>query len=51
MDLTSLLITKIGRDLRNKTMAIEYAFSKISRGSVKNSQEGFCNYICLHIDV
>ncbi len=37
-NLTSLLITKMGRDLRNNTMAIEYAFSKISRGSVGNSQ-------------
>jgi hypothetical protein len=28
-DPTSLLIAKMGKDLKNKTMAIEYAFSKI----------------------
>jgi hypothetical protein len=42
-DLTSLLITKMGRDLGNKTMAAEYAFSKIS--IVGNDQEGIYNYM------
>jgi hypothetical protein len=30
----------MGKDIRNKTMVAEYAFSKISRGSVGNGQEG-----------
>jgi len=50
-DPTSLLITKMARDFRNKTMATKYVFSKISRGSVGNDQEGICNYICLQINV
>jgi hypothetical protein len=41
----------MGRDFKNKTMAIGYAFSKISRGSVGNSQKGICNYIYLQIGV
>jgi hypothetical protein len=35
------------RDFKNKNMAAEYVFSKISRGSVGNDQKGICNYICL----
>jgi hypothetical protein len=31
----------MGRDLKNKTMATKYAFSKISRGSVGNVKKGF----------
>jgi hypothetical protein len=46
---TSLLITKMARDFRNKIMVAEYVFSKILRGSV--CQEGICNCICLHIHV
>jgi hypothetical protein len=41
----------MGRDFKNKTMAIEYAFSKISRGSAGNNQKGICSYISLQIDV
>jgi hypothetical protein len=41
----------MGTDLKNKTIAIEYAFKKNSRGSVGNVQKGICNYICLQIDV
>jgi hypothetical protein len=41
----------MGRDLKNKIMAVECAFSKISRGSVGNGQKGIYNYICLQIDV
>jgi hypothetical protein len=37
--------------IKNKTMVVEYAFSKISRRGVRNGQEGVCNYIYLHIDV
>jgi hypothetical protein len=48
---TSLLITKMARDFRNMIMAAEYVFSKISRGSVGNGQEGICNCIYLQIDV
>jgi hypothetical protein len=48
-DPTSLLITMMGKDLKNKTMAVEYVFSKISRGNVGNGQEGIC--ICLQIDI
>ncbi len=44
-DSTSLLITKMGKDIKNKTMAVKYAFSKISRGSLGNGQKGICNYI------
>jgi hypothetical protein len=36
-DLTSLLITKMARDFRNKVMAVECVFSKISRGNIGNS--------------
>ncbi len=50
-DPTSLLITKMARDFRNKIMATKYVFSKISRGNVGNGQEGICNCICLQIDV
>jgi hypothetical protein len=39
------------KDFKNKTMVAKYAFSKISKGSVGNGQEGICNYICLQIDV
>jgi hypothetical protein len=35
-DPTSLLITKMARDFRNKIMAAKCVFSKISRGSVGN---------------
>jgi hypothetical protein len=38
---------KMGRDLKSKTMAIEYIFSKISRKNVGNMQEGIYNYTCL----
>jgi hypothetical protein len=41
----------MGRDFKNKTMAIQYAFSNISKGNVGSGQEGICNYICLQIDV
>jgi len=46
-DHTSLLITKMARDFRNKIMATECVFSKISRGSFGNGQEGIHNCICL----
>ncbi len=48
-DLTSFFITMMGKDLKNKTMAAKYVFSKISRGNVGNDQKGIC--ICLQIDV
>jgi hypothetical protein len=35
-DPTSLLITKMARDFKNKIMATKYVYSKISRGSVGN---------------
>jgi hypothetical protein len=35
----------MGKDIKNKTMAVKYAFSKISRGSLGNGQKGICNYI------
>jgi len=41
----------MGRDLKNKTMAAEYAISKIPRGSVGNGKKGIYNYICLQVDV
>jgi hypothetical protein len=50
-DHTCLLITKMARDFRNKIMAVECVFLKISRGSVGNGQEGICNCICLQINV
>jgi len=41
----------MGRDLKNKTMVAEYAFSNISKGNVGNGQKKIYNYICLQIDV
>jgi hypothetical protein len=46
--LTFLLIIKMGRDLKNKTMAKKYVFSKISRNSVGNVQERIYSYIRLY---
>jgi hypothetical protein len=40
-DHTSLLITNMVRDFRNKIIAAECVFSKISKGSVRNGQKGF----------
>jgi hypothetical protein len=34
----------MGRDLKNKTMVIEYAVSKISKDSVGNGQEGILTH-------
>ncbi len=50
-DHTSLLSTKMAKDFRNKIMAAEYVFSKISKDCVGNGQRRICNYICLHINV
>jgi hypothetical protein len=41
MDHTFLLITKTTKDFKNKIMATECVFSKISRGSIGNNQEGY----------
>jgi len=41
---TFLLIIKMGRDFKNKTMATKYVFSKISRNNVGNVQEGIYSY-------
>jgi len=41
---TFLLIIKMGRDFKNKTMATEYVFSKISRNNVGNIQERIYSY-------
>jgi len=46
-----LLSTKMARDFRNKIKATKCVFSKISKDSVGNNQEGTCNYIYLHINV
>jgi hypothetical protein len=50
-DPTFLLIIKMGRDLKKKTMAIEYVFSKISRNNIGNVSKGIYSYIHLEIDV
>jgi hypothetical protein len=44
-DHTSLFITKMAKDFRNKIMAAKCIFSKISKGTVGNSQKGICNCI------
>jgi hypothetical protein len=50
-DHTSLLSTKMAKVFKNKIMATKYVFSKISRGSVGNSQEGICSCIYMQINV
>ncbi len=42
--ITFLLIIKMGRDFKNKTMVTEYVLSKISRNNVGNMQEGIYSY-------
>jgi hypothetical protein len=49
-DHTSLLSTKMARDFKNKIMATEHVFSKISMDNVGNGQGGICNCIYLHIN-
>ncbi len=46
-DHTSFLSTKTARDFRNKIMAAECVFSKISKDSVGNDQGRIYNYMCL----
>jgi hypothetical protein len=41
------LSTKTARDFRNKIMAAECVFSKISKDSVGNDQGRIYNYMCL----
>jgi len=41
---TFLLIIKMGRDFKNKIVAPEYVFSKISRNNIGNVQEGIYSY-------
>jgi len=40
----------MARDFKNKIMAAECVFSKISKDSVGNGQGRICNYICIHIN-
>jgi hypothetical protein len=40
-DFTFLLIIKMGRDLKSKTMAVEYVSSNISRNNVGTCKKGF----------
>ncbi len=50
-DPTFLLIIKMGRDFKSKTVVAEYVFSNISRNNVGNVQEGIYSYTGLQIDV
>jgi hypothetical protein len=49
-DHTSLLNTKMAKDFRNKIMAAECVFSKISKDNVRNGQGVICNCIYLQIN-